>query len=41
MVSKCWKLQELGWYSKNNKGKGKGKVNNDKDGEDNPDLGFQ
>ena len=32
-------LQELGFYAKSNKGKGK--ADNNKDGDDNPDPGFQ
>jgi len=38
-AAECIQLQELGFYAKSNKGK----VNpdNNKDGDDNPDLGFQ
>jgi hypothetical protein len=38
-VAECRQLQELGFYVKSNKGKGK--ANNNKDGDDNPNLGFQ
>ena len=38
-AAECRQLQELGFYDKSNKGKGK--ANNNKDGDDNPDLGFQ
>ena len=38
-VTECRKLQELGFYAKVDKGKGKADKN--KDGDDNPDLGFQ
>ena len=39
MAAKCRQLQELGFYSKSNKGKGKADKNND--GDDNADPGFQ
>jgi hypothetical protein len=38
-VAECRQLQELGFYTESNKGKGK--ANNNKDGDDNPDPGFQ
>ena len=39
MAAECRQLQELGFYGKSNKGKGK--ADNNKDGDDNTDLGFQ
>ena len=39
MAAECRQLQELGFYAKSNKGKGK--ADNNKDGDDNTDLGFQ
>ena len=39
MTAECRQLQELGFYDKSNKGKGK--ADNNKDGDDNPDPGFQ
>ena len=38
-TGECRQLQELGFYDKSNKGKGK--ADNNKDGDDNPDPGFQ
>ena len=38
-VAECRQLQELGFYGKSYKGKGK--ANNNKDGDDNADPGFQ
>ena len=38
-AAKCRQRQELGFYNKSNKGKGKADTN--KDGYDNPDPGFQ
>ena len=38
-VARCRQLQELGFYTKSNKGKGK--ADNNKDGDDNADPGFQ
>ena len=38
-VAECRQLQELGFYAKSNKGKGK--ADNNKDGDDKPDPGFQ
>ena len=38
-TAKCRQLQELGFYGKSNKGKVK--ADNNKDGDDNPDPGFQ
>ena len=38
-VAKCRQLQELGFYNKSNKGKGK--VDNNKDEDDNTNPGFQ
>ena len=38
-VTECRQLQELGFYDKSNKGKGK--ADNNKDGDDNPNPGFQ
>ena len=38
-VAECRQLQELGFYGKSNKGKGK--ADNNKDGDDNMDPGFQ
>jgi hypothetical protein len=40
MVAECRQLQELGWYGKSNKSKGKGKDDNNKDEDDNADPGF-
>jgi hypothetical protein len=40
-TTECRQLQELGWYAKNNKRKGKDKDDNSKDGDDNADPGFQ
>ena len=37
-VAECRQLQELGFYAKTSKGKGK--ADNNKDGDDNPDPGF-
>ena len=37
-AAKCRQLQELGFYAKSNKGKVK--ADNNKDGDNNPDLGF-
>ena len=39
MTAECRQLQELGFYAKSNKGKGK--EDNNKDRDNNPDLGFQ
>ena len=39
MAAECRQLQELGFYGKSNKGKGK--ADNNKNGDDNPDPGFQ
>ena len=38
-VAECRQLQKLGLYAKSNKGKGK--ADNNKDGDDNADPGFQ
>ena len=38
-AAECRQFQELGFYAKTNKGKGKD--DNNKDGDDNPDPGFQ
>ena len=38
IVADCRQLQELGFYAKRNKSKGK--ANNNKDGDDNPNPGF-
>jgi hypothetical protein len=38
-VAECRQLQELGFYTKSNKGKGK--ADNNKDGDDNPNPSFQ
>ena len=38
-AAECRQLQELGFYGKSNKGKGK--VDNNKDGDDNTNPGFQ
>ena len=40
-AAECRQLQELGFYAKSNMGKGKADNNNNKDGDDNADLGFQ
>ena len=39
MAVECRQLQELGFYGKSNKDKGK--ADNNKDGDDNPDPSFQ
>ena len=38
-MDQCWQLKELGFYRKDDKGKGKD--DNKKDGEDKGDKGFQ